>query len=718
MTPRRSRIAFAFASLVACGAEPALAPADDADDAGDAGTPTAIDAGPGSDVDASPTKDASPADTGPPEEPYVPQAPSFATVETVGGNDFTRMPAMHVDEAAGKVLLVDEDRAGFITLRRCNLDGTDCTITDLTRHPYRPAGPLGTPRISVQDGMLNVASAYRDADTIVHWFTRCRSDGTDCSSAILNHRLGGSLPGAIWVDATRGRVFEIVGSVMGVCDLDGTSCNIYPLGSKRTEHEVHPKTGRFDVYDPTAETQATCPFAEPFTCAALTAPAGGDSVGTFSHFHPDLTTDAWWDIDSRFPASGVDVHVLDATGTIPTSTFLVSAATLYNNINARVMVGPELVIRGPSQVLRCTRAGTSCAPLAVSVPRHQMAVGGTTGRLAFALGSSFHDCGPPGTATCSERDITFADRVGGTGYTPVVGSSVSGKHLFVLSYESAKSTWHVTRCDARGEGCAPWDLGAPLPNGMAGQASYASITTDRVNGRVLFSTYEAYVVCDAEGERCEAKAKAPRDGVHRAVRDGVEYTSSSEAGVGTLTTCPTPGGACATVNVDSWGIVRAVSPALGKIALRSNSTRLSICDLAGGACARVSSGGTPVFDESGRTMLVASGGGVLRCTLDGTCTFSRFDARDAFDDGVYGDVWAEIEPAKRSLLLFGTRKNVPTIARCSLDQLASCTWHPITLGREHVSELLAAPLGPHRFVLVGRDGDARDKPTLFFVDRP
>jgi len=118
---------------------------------------------------------------------------TFTDISAGRGSNAMNFPTALIDAANGKLLVVteDDDNMQKAALFRCNLDGTDCTYTDISAG--RPQGSGETPSAvidSVNDKLLVVtddaANTYKPA------LFRCNLDGSGCTYADISAGQDGS----------------------------------------------------------------------------------------------------------------------------------------------------------------------------------------------------------------------------------------------------------------------------------------------------------------------------------------------------------------------------------------------------------------------------------------------------------------------------------------------------------------------------------------------
>ncbi len=144
-------------------------------------------------------------------------------------------PSAVIDMANGKLLVVTEDNAnnnGEPALFRCNLDGTGCTYKDISAG--QPASSLSGPRAIIDTAnskLLVVMDNFSNNDKLALF--RCNLDGTDCTYTDISAGQptdSGFYPSAV-IDTANSKLLVVTMDkhnfnkpALFRCNLDGTGC--------------------------------------------------------------------------------------------------------------------------------------------------------------------------------------------------------------------------------------------------------------------------------------------------------------------------------------------------------------------------------------------------------------------------------------------------------------------------------------------------------------
>jgi hypothetical protein len=142
-------------------------------------------------------------------------------------------PSAVIDSANGKLLVVttNGDYARRPALFRCNLDGTGCTYSDLSAGQGDNTGSYPSALVDSANGKLLVVT--QKCNPCITALFRCNLDGSDCTYSDLSggQGNGGVSPSAV-IDAASGKLFVATPSyyshgaaAMIRCNLDGSGCD-------------------------------------------------------------------------------------------------------------------------------------------------------------------------------------------------------------------------------------------------------------------------------------------------------------------------------------------------------------------------------------------------------------------------------------------------------------------------------------------------------------
>ncbi|WP_411823797.1 fibronectin type III domain-containing protein [Leptospira sp. 'Mane'] len=151
-----------------------------------------------------------------------------------GTNSISLSPGVVIDSVSAKLLVVTCNNAnnGKPGLFRCNLDGTNCTHTDISASQGTNSGQWPTAIIDTGSGKL-LAFTSNGANGGRPGLFRCNLDGTGCTHTDVSAgqgSLSGTSPSAV-IDPISGKILFVTmnqfnDSKPGLfrCDADGTNC--------------------------------------------------------------------------------------------------------------------------------------------------------------------------------------------------------------------------------------------------------------------------------------------------------------------------------------------------------------------------------------------------------------------------------------------------------------------------------------------------------------
>jgi hypothetical protein len=166
------------------------------------------------------------------------------------GNVSGRIPKLLFDSVNSKILLITSNsEPGFaerLSLFRCNLDGSSCTFSDISAG-RGDVSAYANNRISAGIDTTNsklLAVAYNNflTDNRKAFLYRCDLNGTNCTATDISAGQGNdsgrnpslvidSINGKFFVSTTRNSgAFNLLPSIFK-CNLDGTSCTHFDLGT-------------------------------------------------------------------------------------------------------------------------------------------------------------------------------------------------------------------------------------------------------------------------------------------------------------------------------------------------------------------------------------------------------------------------------------------------------------------------------------------------------